>query len=173
MSERKLHGAVVAVALALPGCAGTHVGDDWQCPLSQGAVCASVAAADPAVPKAKVPEGGVPPRRARAGAPETEAAAPDRDCDAGCSPLAWIARLLAGGADPSSPAVPETAIPPGEESTGSLAAGPSPAPEDLSGVREPETVGRMWIAPFVDAGGIYREGALVCFVIAPARWKLK
>ena len=43
--------AVMAVlgALALGGCAGTHVGDAWQCPLAQGKACASVAAADPAV----------------------------------------------------------------------------------------------------------------------------
>ena len=36
--------------LAMAGCAGNHVGDDWQCPLAQGEVCASVSAADPAVP---------------------------------------------------------------------------------------------------------------------------
>ena len=44
---------VAAAALALSGCAATHVGEDWQCPLAQGSVCASVAAADPAVPAAR------------------------------------------------------------------------------------------------------------------------
>ena len=39
-------------------------------------------------------------------------------------------------------------------------------------LREAEVVGRIWIAPFVDGDGIYREGAYVRLVIAPARWRL-
>ena len=41
-----------------------------------------------------------------------------------------------------------------------------------NGLREPETIGRIWIAPFVDADGVYREGAWVRVVIAPAEWRL-
>ena len=63
----------------------------------------------------------------------------------------------------------------------SMAAGPvddapvrdGPAPVDAAGdLREAEVVGRIWIAPFVDAGGIYREGAYVRAVLAPAGWRL-
>ena len=39
-------------------------------------------------------------------------------------------------------------------------------------LRVPETLGRIWIGPFVDAGGIYREGAYVRIVIEAARWRL-
>ena len=39
-------------------------------------------------------------------------------------------------------------------------------------LREAEVVGRIWIAPFVDADGIYREGAYVRAVLAPAGWRL-
>ena len=43
--------AVIALAaLVLAGCSSGHVGEDWQCPLAAGGSCASVAAADPAVP---------------------------------------------------------------------------------------------------------------------------
>ena len=40
------------------------------------------------------------------------------------------------------------------------------------GVRLPDEIGRVWIAPFVDADGIYREASWVRVVIAPARWRL-
>ena len=40
-------------------------------------------------------------------------------------------------------------------------------------LREAEVVGRIWIAPFVDADGIYREGAYVRAVLAPAGWRLQ
>ena len=46
----------VAAILAVPilaGCGSGHVGDSWQCPLAAGGSCASVAAADPAVPDAE------------------------------------------------------------------------------------------------------------------------
>ena len=39
-------------------------------------------------------------------------------------------------------------------------------------LREAEVVGRIWIAPFVDGDGIYREAGWVRLVIAPARWRL-
>ena len=55
------------------------------------------------------------------------------------------------------------------EAAGDDPVGHDPAADDL---REPEYVGRIWIAPFVDGDGIYREGAYVRLVIAPARWRL-
>ena len=38
--------------------------------------------------------------------------------------------------------------------------------------RTGEVVARIWIAPFVDADGVYREAAWVRAVLAPAGWRL-
>ena len=165
--------AVMAVlgALALGGCAGTHVGDAWQCPMAQGKVCASVAAADPAVtgradPAALRPAGAV------------------SDCGGGCNPFAWIAELFAAktGESPMSDANGAVSVSlPAEilgDSDGAAlsrshaAAPPAPAPagDDL---RTPELVGRVWIAPFADADGVYHEAGWVRLVIEPAGWRLR
>ena len=186
---------MVLGALVLAGCAATHVGEDWQCPVAQGSVCASVAAADPAVPETAGPARlatRTPLYRTQGnpGAPGTEAApgaAAGRGCEAGCDPFGWLARLFAGGAnahggdapgtesavsvraDPAAAAVaadPESAVP----GSGPAPAGVAASPGDV--LREPETLARVWIAPFVDAGGVYREGAWVRLAIAPARWRL-
>ena len=45
-----------------------------------------------------------------------------------------------------------------------------PAGDDL---REAEVLGRIWIAPFVDANGIYREASHVRVVLEPADWRLR
>ena len=297
--------AAIPLAAALSGCAATHVGDDWQCPLAQGEVCTSIAAADPAV----APDAATPPLATRTPlyrAPESEAEAePEtttkpgtktRPCADGCNPLAWLGRLLAphedtaetaendeavstappeetaftAGADRADeapcgvgqpapvdsddrtdeidnagtpcaiaaeaqetatpapiaavePVAPSTAavIPCGAEdapaersveaestndahvsedvetpcadpasveetaasespeaaeadvaaappSTAAPLLPPPPAPDAL---RTGEVVGRIWIAPFVDAGGVYREGAWVRAVLAPAGWR--
>ena len=47
-------------------------------------------------------------------------------------------------------------------------AGDPPA-DDL---RTDEVVARIWIAPFVDAGGVYREASHVRVVLEPAGWRL-
>ena len=123
----------------------------------------------------------------------------ERPCDTDCGPFAWLARLFAadGGGDAKgaaarSPApkyaarpVIENALPPmvvGPAVDGAAVDGPAiddapvrdgPAPVDAAGdLREAEIVGRIWIAPFVDGGGIYREGAYVRAVLAPAGWKI-
>ena len=44
-----------------------------------------------------------------------------------------------------------------------------PAGDDL---RTEESVARIWIAPFVDANGIYREASHVWVVLEAARWRL-
>ena len=316
MAERPTRTlAVLTLTTALAGCAATHVGDDWQCPLAQGAVCTSIAAADPAV----VPE-RAPPRLATRTplyrVPETEAAATEstngtttepgtetRPCAEGCNPFAWLGRMLtprgaaaepvevdeavsttplketpapvaiaaahetrcgagepapepadtddeaepiddtgtpcpiaAGAQEPATstavaaaepidssttaaircgtddaPAAPtesptettgrtdasaaddneapcagsasaedaegdvaaaeDTPPPPADRapsSSDALVPPPPPAPDAL---RTGEVVGRIWIAPFVDAGGVYREGAWVRAVLAPARWR--
>ena len=326
--------AATTLAAALAGCAATHVGDDWQCPLAQGAVCTSIAAADPAV----APDAAPPPLATRTPlyrTPEIGATVPEvetgtkpgtetRPCAGGCNPFAWLGRMLAPRADtaetakndeaaytapveetpapagtdradetpcgsgesaPGPVAVPvgtdekaesidDTGAPcataaeaqatatsaptaavepiapsttavipcgsedavaappmtadgtgdaPAPEGAGAPCAGPAPvdeladaapgAPdgsitvhaepgeveitiaEDASAtaaadappstpaprlpplspapdaLRTGEVVGRIWIAPFVDAGGVYREGAWVRAVLAPAGWR--
>ena len=162
----------VLAALALAGCASGHVGEDWQCPLAQGKVCASVAAADPAVPE--VPTAGNrgaahPPDNARVEDHAGKSAAAAPDCDSGCSPFGWLARLFAP-ADEDAAARPDGAGPASE----APAAAPLPDEDSPSGetLRAPERIARVWIAPFVDADGVFREASWVRVVIAPARWRL-
>ena len=40
-------------------------------------------------------------------------------------------------------------------------------------LRTGETIGRIWIAPFVDADGVYREAFHVRVVLEPAGWRLR
>ena len=137
------------------------------------------------------------------GTESSEAAPPARPCDAGCGagfdPFAWLARLFgAGDADsaretpapvadaaaatpvaespaPAAVRVPESAAdddavapePPAD--TAALPASPAPAGD----LRTGEAIGRIWIAPFVDADGVYREAAHVRVVLEPAGWRLK
>lgn len=220
--------AMGAAALALSGCAATHVGEHWQCPLAQGEVCTSVADADPAVPETRVPEAreagplawNAPlyrPRDAEDGAAAGAAAAhAEAGCAPGCGPLAWLGRLferLAGGDAALAGAPEDGGAAAGPSSSRPVAAhgargvsGPAPDPAGAAdgagaplpphagadggggapataagiasaippddGLREPEVLGRVWIAPFVDAHGIYREGAWVRLVIEPARWRM-
>jgi len=225
-AARRLRAPAMALAamLALSGCAGTHVVDDWQCPVAQGEVCASVAAADPAMPETLVPETLVPETlvpetrgrtnriaataldRAGSGGSAPEIGDRDtpgqRDCDKGCGPFAWLAGLFEGPGDAASDsadsgAVDDTAVSAATHTDGEPAAAVAPAPDVhatakianteadsavssasaatdpvVRSLRAPEEIGRIWIAPWVDADGIYREGAWVRAVIAPAGWRL-
>ena len=240
--SRRAAGPLVSAAavLALTGCAADYVGDDWQCPLAQGKVCASVAAADPAVPETRVPETLVPGTlvpgtrgtanpvddvplyrridgRIAAGAPAVRVEEPA--CRSDCDPFAWLASLFAGPAEsesgeaertdaardadiedtgaavsqrngePGTAAAGQTAIDAhAAESTAIASDMPDDAPPLTAGnartddvpdpsvaaeaLRTGEVVARIWIAPFVDADGIYREGSWVRAVIAPAAWRL-
>ena len=121
-----------------------------------------------------------------------------RDCGSDCGPLAWLAGLFEGFAgedsvDEDTAATSQGAA--GDEHSGPSDAGRKPAApaaalqaapenasigsrpghEDAAGedFREPEEIARIWIAPFVDAEGIYHEGAWVRAVIAPAAWRLR
>ena len=150
--------ALLAAVLVLGGCAATYVDDTWQCPLAQGTACTSVAEADPAVVspgKAQFTKRG--PAH---GAEASEAGESAPGCVGRCDPLAWLAGLLSGGVAAS--------------------AGPEPAPveegsTDAAGknLRTEERIARIWIAPFVDAEGVYREGHWVRTVLEPARWRLR
>ncbi|MDE0489238.1 MAG: TraV family lipoprotein [Gammaproteobacteria bacterium] len=186
-------------ALALSGCAATHVGEDWQCPLAQGTHCASVAAADPMVPLARGgPLAGdghrlgariesrppIPATRARrhsasGRAMENVRDGRGRDCPVFCRPFGWFARVLAhGGGGAEASAAPNDAPDPareaaenGDRADGHQASSGGVEPPPDARVRLPETVGRVWIAPYVDANGVYREASWVRIVIAPAAWK--
>ena len=50
-----------------------------------------------------------------------------------------------------------------------------PGAEDphVADLRTDEVVARIWIAPFVDADGVYREASHVRMVLEPAGWRLK
>ena len=122
--------------------------------------------------------------------PDAEDSAGRRKDCAVCRPFAFLARLLrsgsagggnlgAGPADggrvdsasgDSASADGGAAVggPGDEERQGTTAADASAAHADL---RAPERIGRVWIAPYVDADGVYREASWVRIVIAPADWK--
>ena len=188
------------VMLGTTGCAGTNVGGSWQCPLAQGEACASVAAADPAVPAMPEKSGAAPPAgegplyrpRTDAGRtcanvgkkPATEA---EKKCG-GVFPFGWLARLFSSDTHAASVSVsddagPEDSAAPAADAaaadismSGSIDALPDDAqetrrivPEDA---REPERIGRVWIGPFVDADGVYREASWVRIVISPGSWRL-
>ncbi len=198
----------VLAALLLAGCSSGHIGEDWQCPLAKGGSCASVAAADPAVPKPAAVKRSAPGEPIRLlpleASPNGADTPPDRGpgqasmetppcaTDCGFDPFAWLERLFEGkgeeetGSAPAAaqpsipsrdveerPAEPPTASLPGDPDadTGELASGPgNPEADDL---RTGEVVARIWIAPFVDADGVYREASHVRVVLEPAGWRLR
>ena len=155
--------ALLLAVLGLGGCGATHVGDAWQCPLAQGTACTSVAEADPAAARpaeAKVVRDREPLPWTKAGNDGDSGAT----CAGGCAPLAWLADWFgsleeSGGAPVAEPesASPDRALP---DASG-------------DGLRTKERIARIWIAPFVDAEGFYREGHWVRAVLEPARWRLR
>lgn len=189
--------AAALAAVLLAGCSSGNIGESWQCPLAKGGSCDSVAAADPAVPDARTAGGTVlkePLWRARpadlTGRPETPPC--EAACGGGFDPFGWLARLfdwgagdehLANAKSPSTAAaapVPEPEPEPAEPATASLPADSVPSEDDPGGdsprgegLRTGEVVARIWIAPFVDADGVYREASHVRVVLEPAGWRLK
>ena len=63
---------------------------------------------------------------------------------------------------PAEPAAAVLPVEPGPEQD-------DPAAGDL---RTNEVVARIWIAPFVDANGVFREASHVRVVLEPAGWRL-
>ncbi len=186
--------AAAMAAMLLAGCSSGNIGESWQCPLAKGGSCGSVAAADPAVPDAA----GrtvlkAPLWRVRTGAPadRPEEPACEAECGGGFDPLGWLMRLFGSGeeeaAEPGAPAAkPDAAAP--TQNAESPAAKPAAAalpaepargegdPDGESlrgdGLRTGEVVARIWIAPFVDGDGVYREASHVRVVLEPAGWRL-
>ena len=99
------------------------------------------------------------PEPATAANVETLPAGPDREADAADSSTA-----------------PEAAAPglPGPKAA-ALPAVPAGAADDFQAddLRTGEVVARIWIAPFVDADGVYREASHIRVVLEPAGWRLK
>ena len=174
---RQLRASLAATAgLLLAGCSATHVGESWQCPLAQGSSCATIAEADPAVPagaaRPAVLFGDPLPGSRR---PE-EGAAAGGSCDGACGFTVWLRKLFGPGGPATVPpaasaaaASPEPAA--AQDGEVPTAAPGSVVPDDAS-LRVPEVLGRIWIAPFVDADGIYREAHWVRVVLEPAGWRL-
>ena len=118
------------------------------------------------------------------------------DCGGGFDPFAWLARLF--GAEPAEekktaatgptrllpPETPPPTALPAELDAGEPAAAPLPTEQDAPAIhpgaedpaggdlRTDEVVARIWIAPFVDADGVYREASHVRVVLEPADWRL-
>ena len=101
-----------------------------------------------------------------------------------------VAGSAAGSAArPAARAVAGAALPPstpdGRAPLVTAPGGAGPAPDDRAPVetaradpagddlREAEVLGRIWIAPFVDWNGIYREASHVRVVLEPAGWRLR
>ncbi|MDE0048728.1 MAG: type IV conjugative transfer system lipoprotein TraV [Rhodospirillales bacterium] len=150
--------ALVALSgvLALGGCSSGHVGDNWQCPLAAGGGCGSVAAADPAVPDGSGgPVLAEPLWRALADGPAT-----------GHPGVATLDPTPTPKGAPEGAKVGPKGPP--EWATGT----PQGAKAPPKGVRTGEVVARIWIAPFVDGSGVYREASHVRVVLEPAGWRL-
>ena len=174
--------AAALAVLLLAGCSSGHIGEDWQCPLTTGGSCDSVAAADPAVPNPVAGRRMAPGEPLRllpreigtdsAGDPlaRGQASMEIRPCatDCGFDPFAWLERLFGAETEDGGerPAGAESAALPAEATQAEA----RPAGDDL---RTGEQVARIWIAPFVDADGIYREAAHVRVVLEPAGWRLR
>lgn len=150
-----LPAALLAVLL-LTGCAGgSHVGESWQCPIAQGTACASVSEADPAV-------------AATAKVRETILPSPGRSIEITGTPFlsgifAWFAELFSGE-EVEEVATAEPLIVPHASDETSV--------EPNENFRTKERIARIWIAPYVDRGGVYREGQWVRTVIRRAGWRL-
>ncbi len=185
--------AAALAALLLAGCSSGHIGDDWQCPLAAGGSCSSVAAADPAVPKTGAAPARAPGQPIRLLPREWDAdrmdrkdrsaasVAATRSCEADCgfNPFAWLARLLGADIDEDRPEAQDAGRTATEAApamaVASTAAPATPSHDGLQSddLRTGETVARIWIAPFVDAGGVYREASHVRVVLEPAGWRLR
>ncbi len=180
--------AAALAALLLAGCSSGHVGESWQCPLADAGTCDSVAAADPAVPDmdaARHTVLGEPLWRVRGGENATAPRKADGACEADCAgfdPFGWLARLFVpetADREKTAATGPTRLLPTEAPTPSALPAEPDapeiqPVAEDphRADLRTDEVVARIWIAPFVDADGVYREASHVRVVLEPAGWRL-
>ena len=162
--------AGIVVVFGLGGCAATHVGNSWRCPLVQGSVCARVAEADPAAPVVSHPRilEAVASERVRSDTPEAK-------CRSGCRPFGWLRRAFsANEAERTKSRADVVATDDPAEAEAETAQDGEPLEPSESWrdtARTPEVLGRIWIAPYVDASGVYHEASWVRVVIEPAGWR--
>ena len=184
-TPRGLLGTLVAlIGIGLGGCAATNVGNSWQCPLVQGSACARVAEADPAAPQrvsmgtpadvgTATESSAVRARRYRNGTgarvPATGSASRPRasepTCRGSCRPQDRPARN-AGSTDDEPVGRSDT-----QAETASQDDDLKPEGSWRESARTPEVLGRIWIAPYVDAAGVYHEASWVRVVIEASGWR--
>ena len=141
--------------------------------------------------------------RQRGGEPGSPAPAPcEAECSGGFDPFGWLTRLFGEETRGSETGTADKAAQKSEPMAGETVAAPSvartgePRPEEPGAVALPaepaslqtdmtqesaragdlrtgEVVARIWIAPFVDADGVYREASHVRVVLEPAGWRVK
>ena len=193
--RRMALSAAAIAALLLAGCSSDNVGESWQCPLANAGTCDSVSAADPAVPDMNGPRSAVlrePLWRVRAAEPDTPVPPVcSAECEGGFNPFGWLARRFGvETAEEQKSAAPEPTrhLPPESPTPAALPAEPALTPlpvepdavephtitedPEADDLRTDEVVARIWIAPFVDGDGVYREASWVRAVLEPARWRL-
>ena len=112
--------------------------------------------------------GGHDPAAAVDAKPEATASAPPENPPAADSTVSTPDLTV------SPSVVGNTAPREAEPAAAALPAEPALADDDTDGeaLRTDEVVARIWIAPFVDAEGVYREASHVRVVLEPAGWRL-
>ena len=89
---------------------------------------------------------------------------PGAEADAPAEPAATLPAKAGPSQDGPARDGPAAALPAAAERAGGGPHG--------GGLRTGEVVARIWIAPFVDANGVYREASHVRVVLEPAGWRL-
>ena len=170
--------AVAALALGtlvLGGCATSHVGNTWQCPLIEGQPCQSVRDADPAAPVLSdtAISGSAASELFRSETAGTRSG--QAKCRGGCRPFGWLRRVFAATDDEGTNVGVDAAGaedgPNVETATASEGKHPQPAESWRDRARTPEVLGRIWIGPYVDTAGVYHEASWVRVVLEPAGWR--
>ena len=90
-----------------------------------------------------------------------------RESEPAASPPAPAGTETGGAAAETAALLPARGSGPGQ------APGPARDGPDAGDLRTDEVVARIWIAPFVDSEGVYREAGHVRVVVEPAGWRLK
>ncbi|MYE59033.1 MAG: TraV family lipoprotein [Alphaproteobacteria bacterium] len=135
--------------------------------------CAGDCGFDPFAWLARLFAGSGQEKTAPASAGATTSSIPPRDVEewpAEPPRAAFPAEPDAGEADTGAGNAAASQPEPGEAAETAADTGDS---ESASALRTGEAVARIWIAPFVDADGIYREAAWVRVVLEPAGWRLR
>ena len=101
--------------------------------------------------------------------------------ETGSAPATPASPDISASVEPKSSAaeatapVQQTELEPDGPAAATFPAEPASAEDDpdADDLRTGEVVARIWIAPFVDEGGVYREASHVRVVLEPAGWRLK